>query len=348
MDPIPRVPPRELPLPPPHKGLPAAVIKRISAVCDKVLSSNISRSESEHYIRRLRQYWIELKSSGTITPDLTKKIQATANKLKSTYSDIVIPEDLMNLSKEIDTHRFEQTCTQLEKGGKFLSPPDLIDLVNELHIYSQKEIHPEEIGSPISHQIEKAASFAAHRYGRDPPKEFVRLQRMNFDRIYTQLQTSRLSRENHTLILKEFLRFSGTLLGQRVSPKLRSQILFIAEQLQSVKYNPHVATIIEKISADEPILILSPIKGSQENFNLVHAYLLQRAPISMKETKELTNEFLEYWRTHQFGVSLDRAQKMRDVANTLLAVWDNPKLEEISQKITECLEAYQLELDDAQ
>ncbi len=109
MEPVDRSPPGGEPLgkPPRHPKAPLpGVSHKARAICEEIFSSDLSPSESIHYASELSKHWSDLRRSGEIPSSMVKQFQKTLNKLKSVFETTLIPEELQELSEEVDLNRF--------------------------------------------------------------------------------------------------------------------------------------------------------------------------------------------------------------------------------------------------
>ncbi len=202
-----------------------------------------------------------------------------------------------------------------------------------------------EVGSPLSKAIVYLATKALSFY---PTSSFMTLQNINLDHFFEKLKRKPelFSRTDHQLALQTVLDLYK-ISNEEITPQLIEKIVFIGKHLLLTSDNPDLRAIVNKLSPKllrGPNLVLSEKKGSAQNFEHMHKFLLTSRPDSMEETKRLTEEFISYWKSHQFGVTMRQAVKMHTVAHILNSMWDHPELEAILLTIISRVTEYEEEI----
>jgi hypothetical protein len=278
-----------------------------------------------------------------------KQFQATLLKLKSVFEETLIPEELQSLSEEVDLKRLIQIYARISSSPGYVSPEELENLGKELlTIWENEQLTPNgNVCSSLSKAIVFIATKALSFY---PSPTFKRLQNINLDHFFEKLKKKPelFTRTDHHLALETVLHIYKTS-DEELGPDLSEKIVFIGNHLLLTSENPDLRAIVDKLSPKllrGPNLVLSGERGSDTNFDHIHRFLLTSRPDSVKETEKLTEEFISYWKSHQFGVTIKQAVKMHTVAHVLNSIWGHPELEAILLKIKSSLTEYEQELSE--
>lgn len=348
MEPVDRSPPGGGPLrkPPKHPtaALPGAW-QKARLVCEKILSADSSTLNSFECTAELARSWEDLQKSGEIPLLMVKQFQTTLSKLKSLFEETIIPEELQSLSSDVDQKRLEQIYKRILHSDRYIDPEDLESLGKEvLKIWENAKVLESGI-TPLSKVIVLLATKAVSLH---PTPTFLALQGINIDHIYEKLKKKPelFSKIDHAIALESILKLYRLSSGE-LTQQLSEKIVFIGNHLLLTSDDKDLRAIIDRLTptvSRGPDLLLLGEKGSSKNFEHMYTFLLTNRPSSMREAGRLVSEFLTYYDTHQYGVTIKQAAKMHSVAYALSSIIDDPHLERVVSKIKSCIAQYEEEL----
>jgi hypothetical protein len=350
MEPIDRSPPGGGPIgrPPKHpKPALPGVWQKARSLCEKILSTDASGLNSFECASELKRNWEDLQKNGEIPSSMVKQFQTTLKKLKSVFKETFISEELQSLSDDVDLKRLQQIYERVLRLDKYIDPEELESLGKEvLKIWENAKEYEGGV-TPFSKFLVMLATKAVSLY---PANSFLALQAIHIDYIYEKLQKNPefFSRIDHDLATTSLLQLYRSSDGD-FSKELSEKIVFIANHLLLTSDNKDIQAIVERLTPKllrGPDLVLSGAVGSDENFKHIHTFLLTSRPTSMREAGRLADEFISYFESHQYGVTIKQAAKMHTVAHLLHSIVDKPELERAVLKIRSCIAEYEEELAD--
>ena len=182
----------------------------INEVCQKIIDNTYSSDHES--ATNLEARWDALKNKGAISPKLSKKIAEAANKLQGTISSQIITN--------IRDLRFQKICELLASKPSSLTADELNAYGDELDVYWQSKAGTthDQIGSPLTHDIQIAAGHARDLYlklsSRPPENPHLKyLNRLNFELISDRSDLSETSKD-YAVAKLEFTNFWNALLRQ--------------------------------------------------------------------------------------------------------------------------------------
>lgn len=348
MEPVDRSPPggEALRRPPKHPKTPLpGVWQKARALCEEVLSSDASKLDPIECATELKSHWELLQVNGEIPSHLVRQYQTTLMKLRSIFEETLIPEELRLLSSLVDHKRLQQIFRKIAYRDKYIDPMELATFGREvLEIYKHAKKLENGV-TPLSNVVVFLATKALSIF-LDP--SFLELETLNLDLFYEKLKEypHLFSQIDHDLARKSLLDLYRSSTGN-FSKEVTEKIVFIGTHLLLSRDDEDIKAIVEKLKPTllrGPDLVLSEAPGSDKNFSDIHTFLLTSRPTSMDAAKRLADEFLRYFQSHQYGVTIKQAASMHAVASALDQIVENTELKSALGKIRSSISEYEEEI----